>query len=235
MRKHAPATLRNRMAIADVLRAVLPRSGIVLEVASGSGEHAAYFAGEFPALDWQPSDPDPSARALIAAWCAGLANVLRPLALDAAADDWPVARADAVLCINMAHISPWAATLGLLAGAARVLTPDAPLILYGPFRQAGVPLADGNAAFAPRTRSGLGAACGRGRRRRSDRLRARERRCDARRQPDPGVPPPLDRARLQRLGLPPDMLARSARRRTLRSPRPAVPPDRDWIMRAFTT
>lgn len=147
VRKHAPATLRNRMAIADVLRGVLPLSGTVLEVASGSGEHAAYFAGEFPALDWQPSDADAGALASIAAWCDGTANVAPPLMLDAVASVWPVAHADAIVCVNMAHISPWASTLGLLAGARRVLSADAPLVLYGPFRQAGVPLAQGNAAF----------------------------------------------------------------------------------------
>lgn len=146
-RRHAPATLRNRMAIADVLREVLPRSGVVLEVASGSGEHAAYFAQEFPALDWQPSDPDPDARRSIGAWCEGIANVLPPLDLDAAAGTWPIARADAVLCVNMVHISPWDATLGLLAGAAKLLPPGAPLILYGPFLQAGVPTAPSNLAF----------------------------------------------------------------------------------------
>lgn len=146
-RRHAPATLRNRMAIADVLRDVLPRSGVVLEVASGSGEHAAYFAQEFPALDWQPSDPDPDARRSIGAWCEGIANVLPPLDLDAAAGTWPIARADAVLCVNMVHISPWDATLGLLAGAAKLLPQDVPLILYGPFLQAGVPIAPSNLAF----------------------------------------------------------------------------------------
>lgn len=147
VRRHAPAALRNRMAIADVLREELPRAGTVLEIASGSGEHAAYFAGEFPALEWQPSDPDPDARVSIAAWCAGIANVLPPLDLDAAASPWPIANADAVLCINMVHISPWQATLGLLAGAARVLRADAPLILYGPFLQAGVATAPSNLAF----------------------------------------------------------------------------------------
>lgn len=135
------------MAIADVLRGVLPLSGTVLEVASGSGEHAAYLAGEFPALDWQPSDADPAACASIAAWCDGINNVAPPLALDAAAPRWPAARADAVLCVNMVHISPWAATLGLAAGAGRVLPAGAPLVLYGPFRQADVPLAPSNAAF----------------------------------------------------------------------------------------
>jgi len=135
------------MAIADVLREVLPRSGTVLEIASGSGEHAAYFAGEFPALDWQPSDPDADARVSTAAWCDGIANVLPPLDLDAAASTWPVERADALVCINMLHISPWDATLGLMAGATRVLAAGAPLILYGPFLQDDVPTAQSNLQF----------------------------------------------------------------------------------------
>ena len=146
-RRHAPATLRNRMAIADVLREVLPFSGTVLEVASGSGEHVAYFAEEFPAIEWQPSDPDPAARVSIAAWCDGIVNVAPPLDLDAGVADWAVDRADAVLCINMVHISAWSATLGLLAGAARVLEAGAPLILYGPFLQTDVPTAPSNIAF----------------------------------------------------------------------------------------
>lgn len=146
-RRHAPATLRNRMAIADVLREALPRSGTVLEIASGSGEHAAYFAGEFPALEWQPSDPNGAALISIAAWCDGIENVLPPIDLDAAAPEWPVWRTDAVLCINMLHISPWAATLGLMAGAARVLETGAPLLIYGPFLRDGVPTAPSNLAF----------------------------------------------------------------------------------------
>lgn len=146
-RKHAPATLRNREAIAAVLVEELTVRGLVLEIASGSGEHVAHFARELPGHSWQPSDPDASARASIAAWCEGLANVLPPLDLDAASDHWPIDRADAVLCINMVHISPWAATLGLLAGAARLLPRGAPLIVYGPFLREGVPLAPSNAAF----------------------------------------------------------------------------------------
>lgn len=146
-KKHAPATLRNREAIADVLRASLPGAGLVLEVASGSGEHCAHFAAEFPALQWQPSDPDAASLASIAAWCAGLANVRAPVRIDATAADWPVAKADAVLCINMIHIAPWEATLGLMAGAARLLGPGAPLILYGPYRRAGVATAPSNEAF----------------------------------------------------------------------------------------
>ena len=147
VRRHAPATLRNRAAIATMLGEMLPASGRVLEVASGSGEHCAYFAEHFPRLEWHPSDPDPDALASIAAWCAGLANVRPPVALDAAAATWPVGHADAILCINMVHISPWAATLGLMAGAGRLLPPGAPLILYGPYREAGVPTAPSNEEF----------------------------------------------------------------------------------------
>lgn len=147
VKKHAPAALRNRGAIAEALRADLPAAGLVLEVASGSGEHAAYFADAFPTLDWQPSDPDATALASIAAWSEGLANVRPPLMLDAAATPWPVAAADAVLCINMVHIAPWEATLGLIAGARRLLAIGAPLILYGPYRRAGVPTAESNEAF----------------------------------------------------------------------------------------
>ena len=146
-RKHAPATARNRDAIAAVLAETLPATGTVLEIASGSGEHCAYFAGRFPALRWQPSDPEPSALTSIASWCAGLSNVVPPLAIDAAAGDWPVERADALLCVNMVHISPWEATLGLFDGAARVLPQGAPMILYGPYRRAEVPTAPSNEAF----------------------------------------------------------------------------------------
>jgi hypothetical protein len=147
IRKHAPATLRNREAIAAILVDELPVTGLVLELASGSGEHVAHFARELPGHIWQPSDPDASSRASISAWCDGLANVLPPLDIDAAAATWPIERADAMLCVNMVHISPWEATLGLLAGAAQILPVEAPLVVYGPFLQAGVPLAPSNAAF----------------------------------------------------------------------------------------
>ncbi len=146
-RKHAPATLRNREPIAEVLTAELPVAGKVLEVASGSGEHCAFFAQLFPDHVWQPTDPDPGALGSIASWCAGLGNVLPPLALDAASAAWPVDTADAVLCINMAHISPWEATLGLVAGAQRLLAKGAPLILYGPWRREDVQTAPSNTAF----------------------------------------------------------------------------------------
>jgi SAM-dependent methyltransferase len=149
VKRHAPATERNRQPIADVLRGVLPERGLVLEVASGTGEHAAYFARAFPALRWQPSDGDPEALASIEAWQAdsGAPNLLPAVLLDAATETWPIGRADALLCINMVHISPWAATVGLMRGAGRLLRPGAPLILYGPYRRAGVPTAQSNEAF----------------------------------------------------------------------------------------
>ncbi|UUL84155.1 DUF938 domain-containing protein [Sphingomonas qomolangmaensis] len=146
-RRHAPATLRNRDAIADLLATILPSSGTVLEVASGSGEHCAYFAERFRHLLWQPSDPDSAARASIDAWCAGLTNVHPALDLDAASSDWPIESAAAILCINMVHISPWPATLGLLAGAARLLRRGGPIVLYGPYRRVGFPTAPSNEAF----------------------------------------------------------------------------------------
>jgi len=135
MRLRYPATARNREAILAVLREHLPAEGLVLEVASGSGEHAVSFAAALPRLRFQPSDPELAARESIAAWIEheGSPNVAPPLDLDAAAWPWPVARADAVLCINMIHISPWEATQGLLRGAGRLLPPGGPLVLYGPY------------------------------------------------------------------------------------------------------
>ena len=149
MKQSSPAAARNREPLASVLRDVLPERGLVLEVASGTGEHAVHLAREFPHLLFRPTDPEPAARASISAWRdeAGLPNLLAPVALDAAAAEWPVDRADAMLCINMVHISPWAATEGLMRGAGRLLTPGARLILYGPYRRAGVPTAPSNEAF----------------------------------------------------------------------------------------
>jgi SAM-dependent methyltransferase len=149
MKRHAPAAERNRAPIAAVLREILPDRGTILEVASGTGEHSAWFAALFPALRWQPSDPDPEALASIRAWReeAGLANLLEPVRLDASAEPWPVEAADSILCVNMVHISPWTATLGLLRGAGRLLPPGGSLILYGPYRRAGVPTAPSNEAF----------------------------------------------------------------------------------------
>ena len=148
VKRHAPATERNRDVIAQTLARVLPTEGLVLEVASGTGEHVVHFAKMFPALTWQPSDPDPIALASINAWRAdsNVPNVRPAMLLDASAD-WPIAQADAVVCINMTHISPWAATVGLLRNAARLLPQSAVLFIYGPYNQRDVPLADSNAAF----------------------------------------------------------------------------------------
>lgn len=148
-RRSAPAALRNREPIADVLAEWLPGSGLVLEIASGSGEHAVYFAERFPHLEWQPSDIHPDALASIRAWetAAGLTNVREAIAIDSALSDWPIDRADAVLSVNMVHISPWASALGLIKGAAALLPPGAPLILYGPWLKDDIPTAPSNLAF----------------------------------------------------------------------------------------
>jgi hypothetical protein len=148
-RRSAPAALRNREPIAEVLREWLPASGMVLEIASGTGEHAAYFAEAFPGLEWQPSDVNLDALASIAAWreASGLPNLREPVIIDSAAADWPIDGADAVLSINMVHISPWASALGLLNGAARLLSAGAPLILYGPWLSCDIETAPSNLAF----------------------------------------------------------------------------------------
>lgn len=148
-RREAPAVARNREPIRAVLSRVLPARGLVLEIASGTGEHAVHFARAFPDLVWQPSDPDPLMRASIAAWIAdaALSNVRPPLDIDACSSDWPLTAADAVLCINMTHISPWETALGLMAGAARLLDEGSPLILYGPYKRDGRHTAPSNAAF----------------------------------------------------------------------------------------
>jgi cyclopropane fatty-acyl-phospholipid synthase-like methyltransferase len=145
----APAVARNRDPILAVLREVLAAPGTVLEIASGSGEHAVHFASALSHLVWQPTDPDAEARRSIAAHAARaqLPNLLPPLALDAAAAAWPVTQADAIVSINMIHIAPWSAAEGLMAGAARLLPPDSPLYLYGPFREHGRHTAPSNAAF----------------------------------------------------------------------------------------
>ena len=142
-KQRAPAAERNREPIREVLARQLPAEGTVLEIASGSGQHAAHFAAAFPALIWQPSDASDVARASIAAWCAEaqLANLRAPIALDVAVDvaaaSWPIERADAIVCINLVHIAPWQAALGLFDGAARLLAPGALLYLYGPYRFGG--------------------------------------------------------------------------------------------------
>jgi hypothetical protein len=143
--------MRNREPIAAILSRELPASGQVLEIAAGTGEHAVFFAGAFPALAWQPTDPSAEALASIAAYRDDYpgSNLAAPLMLDAAAPDtWPVDEADAIVCINMVHISPWEATLGLFAGAARVLAASkGPLVLYGPYIEQGVETAPSNLDF----------------------------------------------------------------------------------------
>jgi hypothetical protein len=149
MKQHAPATARNREPLLAVLARVLPRAGRVLEIASGTGEHARFFAHALPSVDWQPSDVDPLALASIAAHRdeARLPNLLAPVELDVTSLRWPVERAEAVVCINMLHIAPWSACQGLMTGAARVLPVDAPLVLYGPYRFDGVFTAPSNETF----------------------------------------------------------------------------------------
>lgn len=150
-KQHAPATLRNREAIAEVLARELPGSGTVLEIAAGTGEHAVFFAARFGSLTWLPTDPSPEALASIAEYRADYpgTNLSAPVMLDAAAPDtWPAPEAAAIVCINMVHISPWPATLGLFRGAARLLgSGGGPLILYGPYLEDGVETAASNLAF----------------------------------------------------------------------------------------
>ncbi len=148
-RLYRPHVARNRDPILDVLRRVLPPLGTVLEIASGSGEHAAYFAKELPSLIWQPTDPDARALSSIAAHRAdaGTTNLLAPLQLDVTSAHWPIERADAVMCNNMIHISPWAATEGLMASAERILPAGGVLYLYGPYKVGGRHTAPSNEEF----------------------------------------------------------------------------------------
>lgn len=157
MKKHAPAALRNRAPIAQVLARELPARGCVLEIASGSGEHAVFFAQEFPQLDWQPSDPDASAVASIEAYRSELEaeNLREPIQLDASDPaSWGGREVDAIVCINMIHISPWAATEGLFAGAAQILGGrNLPLVTYGPYFEQAVETVPSNVAFDESLRS----------------------------------------------------------------------------------
>lgn len=149
MKREAPAAARNRQPILDVLQPRLPKEGLVLEIASGTGEHVVHYAAARPALTFQPSDPDAGARASVDDWVRtlGLANVRPALEVDVTRSAWPVERADAVLCCNMIHIAPWEAAVGLIAGASRLLPPGGLLFLYGPYRRGGRHTAPSNEAF----------------------------------------------------------------------------------------
>ena len=176
LRQRSPSAERNREPILSVLRDLLPATGRVLEIASGTGQHAVHFARAMPGLDWQPSDPDGEARASIAAWIAHerLGNVRAPIALDVHRPDWGVATLDAVVCINMIHISPSSATEALFAGASERLVEGGVLYLYGPYRRGGEQTSPSNEAFDRQLRSrdpawgirdmetvvALGASCG---------------------------------------------------------------------------
>ena len=148
-RQYAPATARNRDFILDVLRQVLPTTGVIIEIASGSGEHVVHFARNFPSLVFQPSDPEPDALRSISAWtkATNVTNVRAPIVLDVSQLSWPIASADGIICINMVHISPWDTTVGLIRGAAAILPPGSPFYLYGPYKRKGFATAPSNQAF----------------------------------------------------------------------------------------
>lgn len=154
-RLHSPAVARNRDAILEVLRGILPTRGLVLEIGSGTGEHAVHFASALPRLTFQPSDIDPNARASIDAWTARrrLPNVRPAVAVDAARPPRPVCWADAILCIDMLHVAPWVATEGLFYQAYDLLQPGGALYLYGSFLREGVETARRNLAFDARLRA----------------------------------------------------------------------------------
>ncbi len=148
-RETAPSPERNKQPILDVLARVLPARGLVLEIGSGTGQHVAHFAKALPALTFQPSERDVARHASIKAWVAAdnLSNVEPPLAIDLMKRPWPIVAADAVVCINVIHISPWEATLALMAGAGRILPAGGVLVTYGPYLRGGVHTAQSNEAF----------------------------------------------------------------------------------------
>jgi hypothetical protein len=151
----APAAERNRQPILDVLRRVLPPAGVVLEVASGTGQHAIFFTEHLPTLRWQPTDTSPDALQSIGAWVADSTrdNLLPPLELDVRSPEWPLPEADALVCINMIHISPWETTEALFRGASKLLAIGSPMATYGPYRLDGEHTAASNAAFDESLRS----------------------------------------------------------------------------------
>ena len=152
---HAAATERNREPILEVLRRTLPARGLVLEIASGTGQHAAFFACALPDLRWQPSDASAAHLDSIRAWSAasGADNIAPAVLLDVERQPWPVSHVDAVVNINMIHIAPWSATEALFEGAARILAPHGVLFLYGPFKRDGQHTAESNQRFDERLRA----------------------------------------------------------------------------------
>ena len=157
LRQYSPAAERNQGPILAELRRLLPVQGVALEVASGTGQHAAQFAGGLPGWHWQPTDAEPRALASIGAWCSGLPRVLPPLQLDVCVAPWAgvPAQVDAIFCANLLHIAPWETCAALMQGAARHLAPQGLLVLYGPYLVDGEPTAPGNLAFDadPRARN----------------------------------------------------------------------------------
>lgn len=151
----AASAERNKDPILNVLKRVLPHSGLVLEIGSGTGQHVVHFAKALPGLAWQPSDPDEEFRNSVRSWtkAEGLDNVRAPIDLEVCRFPWPVTRADAVLCVNMIHVAPWAATQALFSGARRVLDQGGPLVLYGPYLRSGRHTAASNEAFDARLRA----------------------------------------------------------------------------------
>jgi len=148
-RETAPSAERNKQPILEVLARVLPSTGRVLEIGSGTGQHVAHFAKALPALIFQPSEMDETSHPSIRAWILHekLTNVEAPLAFDVTRHPWPLREADAIICINVIHISPWEATLGLIRGAGELLPPGGVLVTYGPYRRGGVHTAPSNEAF----------------------------------------------------------------------------------------
>ena len=149
MKQHAPATLRNRDSISEVLKDWLPETGRVLEIAAGTGEHGVFFATQFPHLEWLPTDGNPDSLPSIEAWRAeaGRPNLLPASCIDVLARPWSVERIGAIFCANMIHISPWKCTEALFTESASLLSPEGKLILYGPYLVEGQKTAPSNVAF----------------------------------------------------------------------------------------
>jgi len=152
-RETAPSAERNKGPILDVVRRALPARGLVLEIGSGSGQHVAHFAAALPLLEFQPSELDTARHASIRAWTRGLRNVKPAIELDVMRHPWPIDAADAIICINVIHISPWAATLALMQGAAAILPDGGVLVTYGPYRRDGRHTAPSNEEFDASLRS----------------------------------------------------------------------------------